>query len=72
MATSEREVNSGAMLIGATVRVTGCRFQEIPGTVYFSAVTLGLMNTTTLNQGTHAFGAVSPLSLSVTTNNLSW
>jgi len=25
-----------------------------------------------LNQGTHAFGAVSPLNLSVTTNNLSW
>jgi hypothetical protein len=72
MSTSEREVNCDAMLIGATVRVTGCRFQEVPGTVYFSAVTLGLMNTTTLNQGTHAFGAVSPLSLSVTTNNLSW
>jgi len=28
--------------------------------------------TTSLNQGTHAFGAVSPLNLSVTTNNLSW
>jgi hypothetical protein len=60
------------MLIGATVRVTGCRFQEIPGTVYYSAVTLGLMNTTTLNQGTHAFGAVGPSNLTVTTNNLFW
>jgi hypothetical protein len=28
--------------------------------------------TTPLNQGTHAFGAVSPLNLSVTTNKLSW
>jgi hypothetical protein len=72
VSSPERGVDCDAMLIGATVRVTGCRFQEIPGMVYFSAVTLGLMNTTTLNQGTHAFGAVSPLNLSVSTNNLSW
>ena len=68
-ATRERAVDVDAMLLGVTVRVTGCRFQEIPGTVYLSALTFGLMNITSLNEATHALAPI-PTPLSVTTGNV--
>jgi hypothetical protein len=72
MAAPRLEVDCDAMLVGATVRVTGCRFQEMPGTVFLSALTFGLMNITTLNEATHALAPIGPPALSVTTNNVSW
>jgi hypothetical protein len=70
MATSERELGCDALLLGFTVRATGCRFQEIPGTVYLSALTFGLMNITSLNEATHPLGPIGPATLSVTTGNV--
>jgi hypothetical protein len=72
VATSEQEVDCDAILLGFTVRVTGCRFQEIPGTVYLSALTFGLMNITSLNEATHLLGPIGPAALSVTTGNVAF
>ena len=70
MATGIRTVDIDAALTGVTVRVTGCRFQEIPGTVSLSALTFGLMNITSLNEATHPLGALGPAAQSVTTGNV--
>jgi hypothetical protein len=70
LASSGLEVSCDAFLLGATVRVTGCRFQEIPQTVYLSALTFGLMNITSLNEATHPLAPLGPPALSVTTGNV--
>ncbi len=69
IAAAEQALDVDALLTGVSVRVTGCRFQEIPGTVAFSAVTLGVMNITSLNEATHPL-APYPVPLTVTTGNL--
>ena len=45
---------------GWSARVTSNRFKETPKSVNYSAVSLGFMNTTTDNQGTHCFVRVAP------------
>jgi hypothetical protein len=54
MATAEGAVAIDVWLTGVTVRVTGCRFQEIPGSVIYSAVAFALTNIVSLNDATHA------------------
>ena len=39
VATNALETDCDAILLGATIRVTGCRFQEVSGRVYLSALT---------------------------------
>ena len=50
---------NGLVLTFSSVRLSDNRFQEILGRAALSAVTLAIMNTTTDNQGTHCFYAVS-------------
>ena len=49
----------GLVLTYSSVRLSDNRFQEILGRAMLSALTLAIMNTTTDNQGTHCFYAVS-------------
>ncbi len=70
VATNALETDCDAILLGATIRVTGCRFQEVSGRVYLSALTAGFSNITSLNQGTHALGPIGPPASSVTTGNI--
>jgi hypothetical protein len=50
---------NGLVLTYMSVRLSDNRFQEMLGRAAFSAATLAIMNTTTDNQGTHCFYAVS-------------
>jgi hypothetical protein len=50
---------NGLVFTFSSVRLSDNRFQEILGRAALSAVTLAIMNTTTDNQGTHCFYAVS-------------
>jgi hypothetical protein len=70
VAAPQREVDCNAILIGATVRVTGCRFQEMLRAVNVSALTFGLMNITTMNEATHPLAALGPPQSSVITPNV--
>jgi hypothetical protein len=70
MAAGRREVACDAFLVGASVRVTGCRFQERFGTVFFSALTVGLMNVTTMNQSSHPLAPIGPAATSVLSPNV--
>ena len=66
---------TNALVLGFSLRVTDNRFKEpvgIPGLftpAFLSAVTLALMNETSLNQGTHCFYAIGAPALSVLTPN---
>jgi hypothetical protein len=66
---------TNALVLGFSLRVTDNRFKEpvgIPGAftpAFLSAVTLALMNETSLNQGTHCFYAIGAPALSVLTPN---
>ena len=68
---------NGLVFTYMSVRLSDNRFQEILGRAAFSAATLAIMNTTTDNQGTHCFYAVSSAqalglsSLLVNNDNLS-
>jgi hypothetical protein len=51
-----------AVAIGLTsTRVQGNRFQESPFRAFLSALTLGIMNATQNNQGTHCFAIMGSL-----------
>lgn len=51
-----------AMVVGLTsVRMQGNRFQESPFRTFLSALTLGIMNATQNNQGTHCFAIIGTL-----------
>lgn len=52
---------SGAFVAGMSARVNDNRFAETRRRVVFSAVTGGLMNTTTANQGTHCLQVTGPV-----------
>ncbi len=52
-----------ALVLGFSVRVQGNRLKESFGTTFLSALTIGLFNDTSHNQGTHCFfvfGALEP------------
>ena len=69
-ATGVREVSCDAMLVGISTRVTGCRFQELPRTVLYSAITFGLLNITSLNEASNLLAPLGPAAHSVTTGNV--
>ncbi|MEQ9498478.1 MAG: DUF6519 domain-containing protein [Deltaproteobacteria bacterium] len=54
-------VMTQALLIGFTTRVLGNRLTETLGTTAFSAITRGLLNTTSHNHSTHCLLAEAPL-----------
>jgi hypothetical protein len=70
VATAARRVECDAILVGATVRVTGCRFQERPRNVLLSALTFGLMNITSLNEASNPIWPIGPTATSVITGNV--
>lgn len=52
-----------ALLFGFSLRVTGGRFTESLGRAMYSAMTMGLLNTTAHNQSTHCLLVAGPASL---------
>jgi hypothetical protein len=48
-----RLMGANTMLAGGTLRAVANSWLEYPGTAYLSAITLGMLNTTTDNQSTH-------------------
>lgn len=52
---------ANALLWGFSTRVTSNRFEEGVLNALYSAITLGFLNTTTGNQGTHCFVRIAPV-----------
>ena len=53
IAAENRVLLTQALLFASSLRVTDNRFKEGPQDVIVSGITLGIMNTTALNQATH-------------------
>lgn len=62
-------IAANALLVGTTVRAIGNSWFEMRQTAAFSAITLGLMNTTTDNHSTHCLLVLG--SLAINSQNLS-
>jgi hypothetical protein len=52
---TEQRLQANAVVIGWSCRVMNNRFKELPRQAVFSAVTVGQINTTVDNHGTHCF-----------------
>jgi hypothetical protein len=64
-------VGTNALVFGWSLRVSDNRFKEGVQNALLSALTLGLMNSTTDNQGTHCFVTTGAAAVSVTSPNRS-
>ncbi len=62
-------VISQAVVLGVSVRIADNRFKEGWFNALYSAITLGIMNATTNNQGTHCFLVGGPAALRVDNGN---
>jgi hypothetical protein len=64
-------IGTNALVLGWSLRVSDNRFKEGVQNALLSALTLGLMNSTTDNQGTHCFVTTGAAAVSVTSPNRS-
>jgi hypothetical protein len=70
MASDGVGATADAMLVGYSLRVTGCRFQENLRAVHFSALTFGLANITTMNIASNLLAPLGPASTSIKSPNV--
>jgi hypothetical protein len=70
--TSRRSALTDALLVAGSLNVVGNRFQESPLSVYFSAITAGVTNITSLNVATFCLFVLGVGTLRVDVNNVSF